>query len=139
MTHCFANSKMIAMPEYSTWQALGADAANATGLLPGGSTDQVGDVARPIGYIDNVPVYVSAELSLTKNNGKVSATPANNVFGRALLYHKSRWFMGVKRDVDFEAATLPLLSDVQIMQVTVRCTTTSFDTQSAAVLFDIGV
>ncbi len=131
--------KLLSMPEFATWQALGMNGANVTGLLPGGSTDQVGTAARPIGYIDNIPVFVSAELSLANSNGKVSGTGSNNTLGRAVLYHKQRWFLGIKRDVDFEAASLPLLSDVQLMQVTARCTVTSFDSQSAFVLFNIGV
>jgi hypothetical protein len=130
---------MIAMPEYSSWQAVGAQGSNVSGLLPDGTPDQVGDVARPVGYIDQIPVFVSAEMSLANSNGKISGTPANNTLGRVVLYHKQRWFLGYRREIDFEAATLPLLSDAQIMQVTARCGIVSFDTASAVAMYNIAV
>ncbi len=135
--------KMLSMPEFLTYQNLGAMGSNVTGLLPMGSPDQLGDVAQSVGMIDGIKVYVSAQIGLSQagavgsGGGEISGTPANNVNGTALLIDKSRWFVGFRRGVEVQSFGLPYFSDTVQMVAMARLALASFDTTCAAVGYDI--
>ena len=84
---------MLNMPEFSNWINLGMPGSNATGLLPYGSPDQTGDVAKPVGIVDGIPVYMTAQLNLAKSDGNISNTGSNNIYGASILYHRTRWWL----------------------------------------------
>jgi hypothetical protein len=131
--------RALAMPEFSTYFQAGVPASNVTGLLPHGDPNQVSDVARPIGVIDGIPVYVSAQIGLAQANGKISGTPANNTLGTVSLFHRTRWALGYRRPINVEVVSTALFSDTFQILGTVRFALQSFDTTSAAVGYDIAV
>lgn len=134
--------KCLAMPEFLTYFNVGAPGTAMTGLLPGGQLGQVGDRGLPVGFIDGIPVYVSASLVNANTAGKISATPGNNLYGSSILMHKTRAWLGIRRQ-----ATINLLSpdvsgvfsDTYQLWGTVRFDAKYFDTQSLALGYDIGV
>jgi hypothetical protein len=133
--------KMLSLPEFSTYLNLGMPGSNVTGLLPNGSADQVGSdtSAMPVGLIDGIPVYVSAQFGLTNAAGKISGTPANNTFGQVVLFHRTRWYMGYKRQINVDLLPTGMFSDTYQLWGTVRFALTNFDNQCAAVGYDIAV
>lgn len=125
---------MLNMPEFSNWINLGMPGANATGLLPYGSPEQTGDVARPVGQIDGIPVYLSAQIGLAKVDGNISGTGSNNIYGSSILYHRSRWWMGNRRNITINLLTPDvsgIFSDTMQLWSTARFDVKNFDTQSA--------
>lgn len=132
-------AKMLNMPEFLTWQNMGMAGSNVTGLLPNGSGDTVADKPMPVGFIDGMPVYVSAQIGLANTSGKISTTGSNNTTGTAVLFHRTRWYVGYRRDIQLDVYNLPYFSDTQQMIAYVRLGLTNFDTGSAAVLYDINV
>lgn len=134
--------KMLNMPEYATWQHLGMAGSAVTGLLPNGSSSQVGQTssgpgASPVGVIDGIPVYVSAQLAQSESTGKQIASPSATLFGSAILFHRSRWLLGYRRAISMDMFPQTIFSDTYQIWATVRCTIKSFDTTSAAILYDI--
>lgn len=143
--------KMLPMPEFATWQNLGMAGSNVTGLLPNGTANQVGMATdgsspiAPVGFIDGIPVYVSAQIGLSQSGnisahgGELSTTGSNNVNGSAVLFHRSRWYLGYRRQISLDVFPQTIFSDTYQVFATVRCTIQSFDTQSAALLYNIAV
>ncbi len=129
--------KALNMPEFETWQNLGVPGSNVTGLLPGGSADTVADTPKMVGVIDGIPVYVSAQIGLANNGGNISATPANNTLGTVTLHHKTRWFLGYRRNIQLDVVPLGYFSDTYQLWATVRFGLVSFDTTSAVVGYNI--
>jgi hypothetical protein len=129
--------KALNMPEFETWQNLGVPGSNVTGLLPGGSPDTVADAPKMVGVIDGVPVFVSAEIGLAKSDGNISNTGSNNTLGTVTLHHKTRWFLGYRRNIQIDVVPLGYFSDTYQLWATVRFALVSFDTQAAAVGYNI--
>ncbi len=127
--------KCLDLPEFSTWQQLGVPGSAVTGMLPGGSPDQVGEAPRMVGVIDGIPVFVSAQLALAESTGKVDAdTAGDNTLGQVTLHHKTRWALGYRRNVSIDVMQFGALSDTYQLWGMVRFGVTNFgDTQSAAV------
>lgn len=132
--------KCLGIPEFSFLNS-GSPGSVMTGLLPNGSPDQVGDSARPIGYVDGIPVYVSAQINLAFTDGKISVTGGNNTTGTITLHHRTRWMLGYRRAINIEVMRMPGLSDTNILFGTVRCGLKSFTghNQAAAVAVNIAV
>lgn len=134
-----AYMKALNMPEFENWNQLGAAGSNVTGLLPGGSSDTVAETPRPVGFVDGIPVFVSAQIALANTAGMISATPANNTTGTITLHHKSRWVIGYRRNITLEIVPLGYFSDTYQLWATVRYAIVPFDTQSAVVGYNIAV
>ncbi len=119
-----AYGKLLSIDEFSTMEKAGAAATNLTGQ---------------IGVMDGVPVFASAELGLSRTaDGKVSATPANNTKGQAIIVFKPNWLIGYRRQVQ-AALEYVSFADSYHLTVTARVCLASFDTQSAAAVFDLTV
>lgn len=131
--------KMLGMPEFSAFQNSGVLPTALTGLLPSGDPNQVSDTARPVGLIDGIPVYISAQINLAQSNGKISNTPSNNTLGSAVLFHRSRLIIGYRRAINTELLSTAVFSDTYQIWGTVRFALQYFDTTSAAVGYDIAV
>ena len=127
------------IPEIATYLNLGAVASNVTGLLPGGNPDTTADTPYMVGRLDGVPVFVSAQIASSNAAGAISATPANNLYGTMTLHHKSRWYLGYRRNVSVDVFSLPWASDTYQLVATVRYGLVPFDTQSAVVGYNIAI
>ncbi len=60
-----------------------------------------------VGRLDNIPVFVTSQMSLSIASGVVSATASNNTLGRLLLVHKPSWYVGFRRNVSVNLAFMP--------------------------------
>jgi hypothetical protein len=136
--------KMYSMAEEGEWLMLGTSGSNVTGLLPGGMEGQVGDdPAKPIGIIDGVPVYVSAQINqaqagnISAHGGEISTTGSNNTTGTAVLFHRTRLILGYRRRPAVETLATQIFSDTYQMWATTRFGLSFFDTTSAVTGYNI--
>ena len=95
-------------------------------------------ITGEIGKVDGVRVLVSPQMGLTEADGKISATPANNTQGQALLVYRPGWVVGFRRRVSAEVVRIPYYDAYQLV-VTVRIALGRFDDEVAAVLYNITV
>lgn len=113
---------LLALPEFLTMDKAGALATALTGQ---------------IGFIDGIPVFVSAELALSDANGKVSTTVAGTK-GTALCVYRPGWFVGFRRRVSVNVDYLSYLDSYQLT-ATVRLAFTRYDDLAASALINITV
>lgn len=115
--------KLLGLNEVVTMDKFGANATAMTGQ---------------IGVLDGIPVLVSAEMPLTEADGKVSNTGSNNTKGQAVCVYRPGWVVGYRRRI---AASVEYLSyyDAYQMTATMRVAFVNFDTDVAAVAYDITV
>jgi HK97 family phage major capsid protein len=116
-------SKLLNLEEFATMDKAGAAATNLTGQ---------------VGVIDGVPVFASAELGLSRSDGKISATSGNNVFGSAIIVARPNWLVGYRRQVQAAVEYLSY-ADAYHLTLTARLTLAAFDGASAAMLSDLEV
>lgn len=115
-------AKLLNLPEFATMDKAGIMATNLTGQ---------------VGVIDGVPVFASAEVGLSQAaDGKISATPANNTKGQAVLVFRPNWLIGYRRQVQAQVEYLSW-ADVFHLTVTARLCLVSFDSTSASELFNL--
>ncbi len=114
---------LLNMPEFITMDKAGQAATNLTGQ---------------IGVMDGVPVFATAELGLAQATGKISATPANNTKGQAIIVFRPNWVIGYRRQVQAMVEYVSF-ADAYHLVVTARLVLASFDTKSAAELYDLTV
>lgn len=129
--------RMLNIPEFSTYMNSGVAPSAVTGLLPNGMANQVAQQAYPVGQIDGVNIYVSAEMPLANTSGDVSATPSNNTTGTLVIYHRTRWKLGYRRQVQLETYSSPFLGDTIQIMASARIGLNSFENASVGVLYDI--
>lgn len=140
--------KMKAMPEFAAYLNSGVAPTQITGLLPGGSPaqasqGQVNPGPMPVGFIDGIPLYVSAQINLSKsgaigaNGGEISNTGGNNIDGSVLLFHRSRCVLGWRRAITTDMLATAVFSDTYQMWGTCRIAFNTFDTQSISLGYDI--
>lgn len=65
--------------------------------------------------IDNIPIIASDQLALADDNGKISNTSANNVYGRCLLIYRPAFRFGYRRRVSVEVVRFALADASQII------------------------
>jgi hypothetical protein len=65
--------------------------------------------------LDNIPIIPSDQLLLADDNGMLSATPANNVWGRAMLVFRPAVRVGYRRRVSVEVVRFPLTDAYQMV------------------------
>ncbi|MFW5772081.1 MAG: phage major capsid protein [Phototrophicaceae bacterium] len=111
-------SKLLGLSEFLTMDKAGALATAQTGQ---------------IGYIDGIPVVVSAEMPLTSSDGTTGAT---NNRGTALCVYRPGWFVGYRRRIAVDVTYLPYYDSYQLT-ATVRLGFGRFDTEVASALYNI--
>lgn len=128
-------SNLVMYTDVSTYgKMLSLDEINVYMNRGAAPTVQTGEVGR----IDNIPVYVSNELSLAQSDGTVHATAGSNTLGRMLFVHRPSWIAGYRRQVRLMVDYLPYYDAYQ-MVATMRMALVRKDTSSASLLYNIAV
>lgn len=115
-------AKLLSLPEFLTLDKAGAQATALTGQL---------------GFIDGIPVLVSAELGLTGLDGTFEVGGVNDK-GTALLVYRPGWLVGTRRRIAVSVDYLPYYDAYQ-MTATVRLAFAPYDNAVAAVGVNIAV
>ena len=113
---------------------LAAGAAQADELKLGLATAQTGQ----IGFIDGIPVFISAEMPLTMADGKINTQTGTNDRGTAVCVYRPGWFVGYRRKIAVNVDYIPYYDSYQ-MTATVRIAFANFDTDVASALYNIAV
>lgn len=115
-------AKLLSLSEFLTMDKAGAHATALTGQL---------------GFIDGIPLLVSAHMPLTMADGKVEVGGANDK-GTALIVYRPGWLVGYRRRIAVSMEYLPYYDAYQ-MTATVRLALGQYDDDVAAAGFDITV
>ncbi|MCU0476798.1 MAG: phage major capsid protein, partial [Anaerolineae bacterium] len=91
-------AKLLGLPEFLTMDKAGAQATALTGQL---------------GFIDGIPVLVSAELSLSRADGQFEVG-GDNTKGTALLVYRPGWLVGTRRRIAVSVDYLPYYDAYQM-------------------------
>ncbi|MYD37777.1 MAG: phage major capsid protein [Chloroflexi bacterium] len=133
-------SKYAARPTDLAWLV---DSGTYAALLSLGeflTMDKAGALATAqtgqIGFIDGIPVFVSAEMPLTEASGKVGSGTNNK--GQALCVYRPGWFVGYRRKIAVGVDYLPYYDSYQLT-ATVRLAFARFDSEVASCLYNITV
>ena len=89
-----------------------------------------------IGYVDGIPVFVSAEMSLTEADGKVGG--GTNSKGQAVCVYRPGWYVGYRRKIAVSVDYLSYYDSYQLT-ATVRLAFVRFDNEVASCLYNITV
>jgi len=89
-----------------------------------------------IGFVDGIPVYVSAEMPLTEADGKVGG--GTNDRGQAVCVYRPGWYIGYRRKIAVSVDYLSYYDSYQLT-ATVRLAFVRFDTDVASTLYNIAV
>lgn len=89
-----------------------------------------------IGFVDGIPVYVSAEMPLTEADGKVSG--GTNDRGQAVCVYRPGWYVGYRRKIAVSVDYLPYYDSYQLT-ATARLAFVRFDSDAASCLYNIAV
>ncbi len=132
--------KYAARPTDLAWLVDSGTYAALLGLGEFLTMDKAGALATAqtgqIGFIDGIPVFVSAEMPLTEADGKVGRGPNNK--GQALCVYRPGWFVGYRRKIAVGVDYLPYYDSYQLT-ATVRLAFVRFDTEVASCLYNITV
>jgi HK97 family phage major capsid protein len=112
---------LLALPEFLTMDKAGAMATAMTGQ---------------IGFIDGIPVFVSAELPLTTALGVVDTS--GNTKGTALCVYRPGWYVGYRRRIAVNVEYLTYYDSYQLT-ATVRLAFARFDDEVASALYNVTV
>ncbi|NPV67599.1 MAG: phage major capsid protein [Anaerolineae bacterium] len=127
-------------PRHLAWIVDGGTYAKLLGLSEFLTMDKAGPGATAltgqIGFVDGIPVLVSAEMPLTMADGKVDTT--GNSKGQALCVYRPGWIVGYRRRIAASVDYLPYYDAYQ-MTATVRLGLARLDNDVAAVLYNITV
>lgn len=114
-------AKLLALDEFLTMDKAGPHATALTGQ---------------IGFVDGIPVVVSAEMPLTMADGKVNAT--GNAKGQGICVYRPGWIVGYRRRIAVSMDYLPYYDAYQ-MTATVRLGMAALDSDVAAALYNVTV
>ena len=89
-----------------------------------------------IGFVDGIPVFVSAEMPLSEADGKVGS--GTNDKGTALCAYRPGWYVGYRRKIAVSVDYLSYYDSYQLT-ATVRLAFVRFDTDVASCLYNITV
>lgn len=89
-----------------------------------------------IGYVDGIPVFLSAALPLTEADGKVGGGTNNR--GTAICVYRPGWFVGYRRRIAVNVDYLPYYDAYQLT-ATVRLAFAHYDNDVAAALYNLAV
>ena len=87
-----------------------------------------------IGFVDGIPVFVSAEMSLTEADGKVGG--GANSKGQAVCVYRPGWYVGYRRKIAVSVDYLSYYDSYQLT-ATVRLAFVRFDNEVASCLYNI--
>jgi HK97 family phage major capsid protein len=133
-------TKYSARPADLAWVVDGQTYAKLLGLSEFLTMDKAGPLATAqtgqIGFIDGIPVFISAEMPLTMADGKINTVTGTNDRGTALCVYKPGWFVGYRRKIAVNVDYIPYYDSYQ-MTATVRLAFVNFDNDVAAALYNI--
>lgn len=135
-------SKYSARPSDLAWLVDGGTYAQLLGLSEFLTMDKAGALATAqtgqIGFIDGIPVFITAEMPLTMSDGKVNTASGTNDRGTALCVYRPGWFVGYRRRIAVNVDYIPYYDSYQ-MTATVRLAFANFDNDVASTLFNIAL
>jgi HK97 family phage major capsid protein len=133
-------TRYAARPTDLAWIVDGGTYAKLLGLSEFLTMDKAGPLATAmtgqIGFIDGIPVLVSAEMPLTATTGYVAAS--GNTKGTAICVYRPGWFVGYRRRIAVNVDYLPYYDSYQLT-ATVRLAFANFDAEVASALINITV
>ncbi len=133
-------AKYAARPQDLAWIVDGNTYATLLGLSEFLTMDKAGALATAqtgqIGFIDGIPVFISAEMPLTEADGKVGS--GTNDRGTAICVYRPGWFVGYRRRIAVNVDYLPYYDAYQLT-ATVRLAFANFDTEVASALYNVKV
>jgi HK97 family phage major capsid protein len=134
-------ARYSARPGDLAWIVDGGTYAGLLGLSEFLTMDKAGPLATArtgqIGFVDGIPVLVSAEMPLTAADGTV-VTGGSNDKGQAVCVYRPGWFVGYRRRIAVNVDYLPYYDSYQLT-ATVRLAFASFDDDVASALYNITV
>ncbi len=116
-----AYSALLGMSEFLTVDKAGPLATAQTGQ---------------VGFVDGIPVFVSAEMPLTQADGKVAS--GSNTKGQAVCVYRPGWYVGYRRKIAVSVDYLSYYDSYQLT-ATVRLAFVRFDDEVASCLYNIAV
>jgi HK97 family phage major capsid protein len=132
-------AKYSAKPQELGWIVDGGTYAKLLSIAEFLTMDKAGPLATAltgqIGFIDGIPVFVSAEMPLTMADGKVNTASGTNDRGTAVCVYRPGWTVGYRRKIAVSVDYLPYYDSYQLT-ATVRLAFINFDTEVASVLFN---
>ncbi|MDX1994181.1 MAG: phage major capsid protein [bacterium] len=134
-------TRYAARPADLAWVVDGNTYAKLLGLSEFLTMDKAGALATAmtgqIGFVDGIPVFMSAEMPLTDADGKVTSA-GSNTKGTALCVYRPGWMVGYRRRIAVNVDYLPYYDSYQLT-ATVRVAFNRFDNEVASVLYNISV
>lgn len=135
-------TKYSARPSELAWIVDGGTYAQLLGLDEFLTMDKAGPMATAqtgqIGFIDGIPVFISAEMPLTMSDGKVNVASGTNDRGTAICVYRPGWFVGYRRRIAVNVDYIPYYDSYQ-MTATVRLAFANFDNEVASALYNIAL
>jgi len=135
-------TKYSARPNDLAWIVDGGTYAQLLSLSEFLTMDKAGPLATAqtgqIGFIDGIPVYISAEMPLTMADGKINTQTGTNDRGTALCVYRPGWFVGYRRKIAVNVDYIPYYDSYQ-MTATVRIAFVNFNTDVASALYNISL
>lgn len=132
--------KYSARPTDLAWIVDSGTYASLLGISEFLTMDKAGPLATAqtgqIGFVDGIPVYVSAEMPLTEADGKVGG--GTNDRGQAVCVYRPGWYIGYRRKIAVSVDYLSYYDSYQLT-ATVRLAFVRFDTDVASTLYNIAV
>jgi HK97 family phage major capsid protein len=132
--------KYSARPTDLAWLVDSGTYASLLGISEFLTIDKAGPLATAqtgqIGFVDGIPVYVSAEMPLTEADGKVGG--GTNDRGQAVCVYRPGWYIGYRRKIAVSVDYLSYYDSYQLT-ATVRLAFVRFDTDVASMLYNIAV
>ena len=131
--------KYAARPSDLAWLVDSGSYSALLGLSEFLTVDKAGPLATAhtgqIGFVDGIPVFVSAEMPLTEADGKVGAS---NSKGQAVCVYRPGWYVGYRRKIAVSVDYLSYYDSYQLT-ATVRLAFVRFDDDVASCLYNITV
>lgn len=132
--------KYSARPTDLAWIVDSGTYASLLGISEFLTMDKAGPLATAqtgqIGFVDGIPVYVSAEMPLTEADGKIGG--GTNDRGQAVCVYRPGWYVGYRRKIAVSVDYLSYYDSYQLT-ATVRLAFVRFDTDVASTLYNIAV
>ncbi len=132
--------RYAARPSDLAWVVDSGTYAALLGISEFLTMDKAGPLATAqtgqIGFVDGIPVFVSAEMPLTEADGKVGRGP--NEKGQALCVYRPGWYVGYRRKIAVSVDYLSYYDSYQLT-ATVRLAFVRFDADVASCLYNITV
>ncbi len=133
-------TRYAARPQDLAWIVDGNTYAALLGLSEFLTMDKAGALATAqtgqIGFLDGIPVFISAEMPLTEADGKVGDGTQDR--GTALCVYRPGWFVGYRRRIAVNVDYLPYYDAYQLT-ATVRLAFANFDDEVASALYNVKV